>query len=116
VAVFDPVTRNHVGSESVKPRLSSHFAPDIQNKLIHLLGAAVHQASILSVQKAKNYSIIFDMSPNNMCIEHSSQIFIFVEIKRACVKIQVVVTDFIHIDLNTFEVIKMEIIITRKKS
>jgi len=49
-------------------------------------------------------------------IEHSSQIFRFVEIKRACVKIQIVVTDFIHIDVNTFEVVKMEIIIKRKES
>jgi len=115
VAKFDPVTRNDLGSESVKPRFLSHFAPDIHNQLICLSGAAVYQASISSVQKANNYSIICDMSPNNTNIEHSSQIIRFVEIKRACVNIQIVVTDFIHIDVNTFEVIRMEIIIKRKK-
>ena len=50
-----------------------------------------------------------------MHTEHSLQIFRFVEIKRACVKIQILVTDFIHTDVNTFKVIKMEIIIERIK-
>ena len=72
MAKFDPVTRKHLGSESVKPRFLPHFAPDIHNELIHLLGAAVHQASISSVQKANNYCIICDMSPNNVHIEHSA--------------------------------------------
>lgn len=76
----------------------------------------MHQASISPVQKAKNYITIFDKSPNNVHIEHSSHIFKFVEIQLACVKIQVVVTDFIQTDVNTFEVIKMEIIIKRKKN
>jgi len=71
VAKFDPITRNHLGSVSVKLKFLLHFAPDIHNELIHLLGTAVHQASISSVQKAKCYVSIFDMSPNNVHIEHS---------------------------------------------
>jgi len=116
VAKFDRVTRQHLGWESVKPRFLSHFAPDIHNELIHLSGSEVHQASISSVQKANKYCIICDMSPNNVHVEHISQIFGFVEIKRACVKIQIAVIVFIHTDVNTCEVMKIEIIIERKKS
>lgn len=73
------------------------------------------QANISLVQKAKKYRIIFDIGPYNVHIEHISQIFRFVEILRACLEILVVVTDFIQIDVNTLEVIKMEIIFKRKK-
>lgn len=80
VAKFYLFRINHLGSVSVKLRFLLHFPPDIHNELIHFLGAAVRQASISSVQKAKNYITIFYMSPNNVHIKHSSQIFRFVEI------------------------------------
>jgi hypothetical protein len=69
LAKFDRVMRKHMDSVSVKPGCLLYFSPDIQNELFDLLGARVHQTIISSIQKAKYYSIIFDMTPVNAQIE-----------------------------------------------
>jgi hypothetical protein len=85
----------------------SYSSPDIQNELINLLGARVRQTIISSIQKVKYYSIIFDTTPDNVHMEHMSQIFRFVEIQRNSVEIKEAFIDFI--DLKTAEIITAEI-------
>jgi hypothetical protein len=78
LAKFDPVMREHLDSVSGESGCLSYFSPDIQNELINLLGARVHQTIISSIQKTKYYSIIFDTTQDNAHIEQMSQIVRFI--------------------------------------
>jgi hypothetical protein len=94
-----------------KPGYLLYISPDIQTELINLLEARVRKTIISSIQKAKNYSIISDTTPDNAHTEQMSQIVRFVEIQLDSVEIREAFIDFIPLDVKTVEIIQFNLII-----
>jgi hypothetical protein len=85
--MFDPPMREHWNPVFGKAWLLSHFTSDIKNEitqeLISLLTARVGQTSVISsIQKAKYYGIMFDMTLDSTYMEQMSKILRFVKIQR----------------------------------
>jgi hypothetical protein len=89
----------HMDLVSGKPGCLSYFSPDIKNELINLLGARVCQTIVSSIQRAKYYSVIFDMTPFSVHIEQMSQIVRFVEIQRDSREVKGAFINFIPLDV-----------------
>jgi len=66
LAKFDPVLRECLIQLSGKLGCLTHFAADIQNKLINLLEARVWETIISSIEKANYYSTIFAIMPDSL--------------------------------------------------
>jgi len=81
-SMFDPLMREHWNPVFDKAWILSHFTSDTQ-ELISLLTARVGQTSVISsIQKAKYYGIIFDMTLDGTYMEQMSKILRFVKIQR----------------------------------
>ena len=90
LAVFDPVSREHLGFLESYPHSTSYLSAGVQNEFIYLMVCHVLKNLTEKIKKAKYYGLIFDSTPDQAHREQVTEVVRYVDIdfdkKTVCVK------------------------------
>jgi len=93
---YNPILAKHIEEVNAKNNVISYFSPQIQNKIISLLGKSTREKLLNRVKESKYYSIMFDCTPDVSHKEQMSQVLRYVYISNGTVSVEETFIDFME--------------------